>query len=65
VFWNGERVRVPLSTVARVQERRFAPAKTIAFGGALLGGLLLAAEAFMTGSDGGGSGGGGGYPVPQ
>jgi hypothetical protein len=65
VFWKGEQVRFPLTTVARLQQRRFAIGKTIIFGGALLGGMLLATEAFIGGGDGGGSGGGGGDPGPQ
>jgi hypothetical protein len=65
VFWSGEQVRVPLTTIARLQQRKFATGKTIAFGGALLGGMLLAAEAFISGGAGGGGGGGGGDPGPQ
>jgi hypothetical protein len=65
VFWNGEQVRIPLTTVARLQQRRFATGKTIIFGGALLGGMLLAAKAFTGGGEGGGGGGGGGDPGPQ
>ncbi len=64
-FWNGEQVRIPLSTVARVRQRRFATGKTLLFGGVLAGGLLLAVEAFISGGEGGGGGGGGGDPEPQ
>jgi hypothetical protein len=63
-FWKRERVRVPLATVARVQERKFALGKTILFGGAIIGSLLAAIEAFESGGVGGG-GSGGGRPTPQ
>jgi hypothetical protein len=64
-FWNGEQVRIPTTAVARLQQRRFATGKTLVFGGALFGGLLLAAKAFIGGGEGGGGGGGGGDPAPQ
>jgi hypothetical protein len=64
-FWNGEQVRIPLTTVARVQQRRFALGKTILFGGAVVGGLLGAIKAFEGDGGGGGAGGGGGGPAPQ
>jgi hypothetical protein len=63
-FWKGEHVRIPLITVARVQQRRFALKKTLFFGGTVLGGLFAAVAAFDGGGGGGGSGGGGG-PRPQ
>jgi hypothetical protein len=63
-FWKREQVRVPLATVARVQERKFALGKTILFGGAIIGSLLAAIEAFEGGGVGGG-GSGGGRPTPQ
>jgi hypothetical protein len=63
-FWKRERVRVPLVTVARVQERKFALGKTILFGGAIIGSLLAAIEAFEGGEVGSG-GSGGGRPPPQ
>jgi hypothetical protein len=64
-FWNGEQVRIPLTTVARVQERRFALGKSILFGGAVLVSLLGAIEAFESDERGGGGPGGGGGPAPQ
>jgi hypothetical protein len=64
-FWAGEQVKVPLTVVMRVQQRRFAPGKSILFGGAVLGGLFVAVKAFEGhGSEGGGAGSGGG-PSPQ
>jgi hypothetical protein len=63
-FWKGEQVRIPLTTVARVEERRFALGKTLLFGGTVLGGLLAAIAAFE-GSGSGGMSGGGGGPQPQ
>jgi hypothetical protein len=59
-YWKGEHVRIPMITVARVQQRRFALGKTLMFGGALVGGLFAAVKAFDGGNDGGLSGGGGG-----
>ncbi|HEX2251324.1 MAG TPA: hypothetical protein VHH32_13335 [Gemmatimonadales bacterium] len=60
-YWKGEQVRFPLITVERVQERKFALAKTLLFGGALAGGLFAVVKAFdVAGSGGGGTGGGGG-----
>jgi hypothetical protein len=64
-FWRGEHVRLPLTTVARVQRRRFALGKTLLFGGAVLGGLLGAVAAFDGSGGGGGMSGGGGGPSPQ
>jgi hypothetical protein len=64
-FWNGEQVRIPLATLARVQQRKFAPGKTLLFGGAFAGSLLAAVEAFISGGEGGGGGAGGGDPAPQ
>jgi hypothetical protein len=60
VFWAGEQVRIPLTSVARLQQRRFAASKTMVFGGAFLGSLLLAVEAFTGPGSGGGGGGSGG-----
>jgi hypothetical protein len=60
VFWAGEQVRIPLTAVARLQQRRFAPGKTMVFGGAFLGSLLVAVEAFTGGGSGGGGAGSGG-----
>lgn len=64
-FWKGEQVRIPLVTVARVQQRRFALGKTILFSGAVVGGLFAAVQAFTGEGSGGGGGGGGGDPSPQ
>jgi hypothetical protein len=64
-FWSGEQVRIPLTAVARVQQRRFALGKSILFGTAVVGGLLTAVEAFVGLGSGGGVGGGGGGPAPQ
>jgi hypothetical protein len=64
-FWKGEHVKIPLVTVARVQQRQFALKKTLLFGGAVLGGLFAAVAAFGGSSAGGGGGGGGGDPSPQ
>ena len=64
-FWKGEHVRIPLITVARVQQRRFALKKTLFFGGTVLGGLFAAVAAFDGGESGGGGSGGGGGPRPQ
>jgi hypothetical protein len=64
-FWRGEHVRIPLITVARVQQRRFALGKTLLFGGAVVGGLLTAVKAFQGDGSGGGMSGGGGGPSPQ
>jgi hypothetical protein len=65
VFWAGEQVRIPLTSVARLQQRRFATGKTMVFGGAFLGSLLLAVEAFTGPGSGGGGAGTGGGPGPQ
>jgi hypothetical protein len=54
--WKGERVRIPLSTVARVNQRRFSLGRSLLLGGAAIGALLAAVVAF----DGGGSAVGGG-----
>jgi hypothetical protein len=64
-FWSGEQVRIPLITVARVQQRRFALGKTVLFGGTVVGGLLAAIKAFEGSGNGGGLSGGGGGPSPQ
>jgi hypothetical protein len=64
-FWRGEHVRIPLTTVARVQQRRFALGKTLLFGGSVLGGLVAAVAAFQGDGSGGGVGGKGGGPSPQ
>jgi hypothetical protein len=64
-FWGGEHVRVPLITVARVEQRKFALGKSILFGGAMIGGLLAAVKAFQTDGSGGGVSVGGGGPSPQ
>jgi hypothetical protein len=64
VFWKGEQVRIPLSTVRQVEQRRFALGKSVLFAGAVVGGLFVAVKAFE-GSAGGGGGGGGGGPEPQ
>ncbi len=63
--WNGEQVRIPLTTVALVQQRRFALVKSILFAGAIVGGLFAATQAFESGDRGGGGPGGGGDPGPQ
>lgn len=65
-FWNGEQVRIPLTTVARVEQRRFALGKSLLFGGAFVGGLLGAVTVFEGGgASSGGITGGGGGPAPQ
>lgn len=64
-FWRGEHVRIPLNTVVRVQQRRFALGKTLVFGGSVVGGLLAAIAAFDGGGNGGGGSGRGGGPSPQ
>ncbi|MGH7508824.1 MAG: hypothetical protein ACREMZ_05090 [Gemmatimonadales bacterium] len=64
-FWSGEHVRIPLVTVARVQQRRFALGKSILFGGTVVGGLLAAVKAFRGDGGGGGVSVGGGGPSPQ
>jgi hypothetical protein len=64
-FWKGEHVRLPLVTVARVQQRRFSLKKTLLFGGAVVGGLFAAVAAFDGGGGGGGGTGRGGGPSPQ
>jgi hypothetical protein len=64
-YWRGERVRIPLITVAKVEERKFATGKTILFGGAIIGGLLAAIKAFQVEGGGGGVSVGGGGPSPQ
>jgi hypothetical protein len=63
-LWNGEQVRIPLTTVARLQQRRFALGKSILFGASIVGGLFGAMKAFEGGGSGGITGGGGG-PAPQ
>src|SRR5215208_1526840 len=63
-FWRGEHVRLPLTTVARVQQRRFALGKSLLFGGAVLGGLFAAVAAFDGSGDGGGGSGRGAGPSP-
>lgn len=64
-FWKGEQVRIPRTVVSRVQQRRFAPAKTILFSGAVLGGLLVAVKAFEGHGNPGGGPGSGGPPSQQ
>jgi len=64
-FWRGEHVRIPLITVSRVQQRRFALGKTLLFGGTVLGGLFAAVAAFDGNGGGGGGSGGGGGTSPQ
>lgn len=64
-FWQGEQVRIPLATVARVQQRRFALGKTILFSGTVVGALLGAIKAFEGDGSGGGGTGGGVGPSPQ
>lgn len=64
-FWRGEHVRIPLITVSRVQQRRFALGKTLLFSGVVVGGLLTAVKAFQGDGSGGGVSGGGGGPSPQ
>ncbi len=64
-FWSGERVRIPLITVARVEQRKFALGKSILFGGTVIGGLLAAIKAFEGNGNGGGVSVGGGSPSPQ
>lgn len=63
-FWSGEQVRIPLVTVSRVEQRRFALGKTLLFGGSVVGGLFAAIKAFA-GSGNGGFSGGTGEPSPQ
>ncbi len=64
-FWSGERVRIPLITVARVEQRKFALGKSILFGGTVIGGLLAAIKAFEGNGNSGGVSVGGGSPSPQ
>jgi hypothetical protein len=64
-FWSGEQVRIPLITVSRVQQRRFAVGKTLLFGGTVLGGLFAAIKAFEGSGNGGGAASGGNGPSPQ
>ena len=64
-FWQGEQVRIPLITVSRVQQRRFALGKTMLFGGTVLGGLFAAIKAFEGSGNGGGGNGSSGGPSPQ
>ena len=64
-FWKGERVRIPLATVARVQQRRFALGKSMLFGAAAVSGLFAAIKAFQGDGNGGGISGGTGGPSPQ
>jgi hypothetical protein len=54
--WKGEQVRIPLSTVSRVHQRKFSLGRTFMLGGAAIGALVAAVVAF----DGGGSAVGGG-----
>jgi hypothetical protein len=54
--WKGEQVRIPLSTVSRVHQRKFSLGRTLMLGGAAIGALVAAVVAF----DGGGSAVGGG-----
>jgi hypothetical protein len=60
--WKGEQVRIPLSTVSRVQQRKFSLGRTLLLGGAAIGGLVAALVAFEGGgfASGGGVGTGGG-----
>lgn len=64
-LWSGEQVRIPRTTVARVEQRRFALGKTILFSGAVMGGLYAVVKAFTGGDAGGGSPGGSGDPSPE
>jgi hypothetical protein len=64
-FWKGERVRLPLATVARVEQRRFALGKTMLFGAVAVGGILAAIKAFQGDGNGGGISGGTGGGSPQ
>jgi hypothetical protein len=64
--WKREQVRIPFTTVARVQQRRFSLGRSLLLGGAVIGALVGAGLAF----DGGGSAAGGGVgtgggPGPQ
>lgn len=60
--WKGEQVRIPLSTVSRVHQRKFSLGRTLLLGGAAMGGLVAALVAFEGGgfASGGGVGTGGG-----
>jgi hypothetical protein len=64
-FWSGEHVRIPLITVARVEQRKFSVGKSILFSGAVVGGLIAAVKAFRGDGGGGGISVGGGSPSPQ
>jgi hypothetical protein len=64
-FWSGEQVRIPLVTVSRVEQRRFALGKTLLFGGTVVGGLFAAVIAFAGSGNGGGLNNGAGGPSPQ
>lgn len=60
--WKGEQVRIPLSTVSKVHQRKFSLGRTLLLGGAAIGGLVAALVAFEGGgfASGGGVGTGGG-----
>lgn len=64
-FWKGERVRVPLAAVDRLEQRRFALGRSLLWGGAAVGALVVAGAAFEGSGASGGGTGGGGAPTPQ
>lgn len=66
IFWKGEQVRIPLTTVAQVRQRKFSLGRSLLFGGAALAALVAAGAAFEGGGSGiGGGVGDGGGPGPQ
>jgi hypothetical protein len=46
IGWKGEQVRIPVSAVAKVQQRRFSLGRSILIGGAAIGALVAASGAF-------------------
>lgn len=65
VGWRGERVSVPSTLVARVEERRFSRKRTVLMTIGLVAGTFLAREAFWGPGGFWGSAGPGRGPVPQ
>jgi len=60
--WKGERIEVPRSMIARLEERRFSVRRTIFASAALMAGLVIAQRAF--GGAGGSTTPGGGPGQP-
>lgn len=65
IFWKGEQVRIPLTTVAQVQQRRFSLGRSLIFGGVAVGAVVAAGAAFSGGGSGVGGIGPGGPGSPQ